>query len=147
MLKATVVAGAALALAIPGAFALWLTSDGGSADGVRAVSRVAFEQETGVRIVRLAVVGGGGIVDVRFRILDPDKAISVQDKEGALTLVDEGSGKVLNTGFHGTHSGSTGLDPAATYYMLFANNEGALESGDSASVRVGDVRLEHVPVQ
>ena len=145
-----VLAVAIVVLSLPAGAALWLTSRGDEASGVTALPPAAFEEETGIRIVRIAAVGGGGIIDLRFQVLDPDKALGVHDKQSPLTLVDEGSGNVLRAAFHGKHSGGTaqiGLNPGATYYLLFANSEGLLQRRDLASVALGDVRLEHVRVQ
>jgi hypothetical protein len=141
----------AVVLSAPAAVALWLTTrDGGEASRVTALSPAAFEDQTGVRIVRIATAGGGGIVDLRFQVLDPDKALAVHDKQRPLTLVDEENGAVLRAAFHGRHSGGTtqvGLNAGATYYLLFANPGGALQRGDLASVEVDGGRLEHVRVR
>jgi hypothetical protein len=141
---------AAVALSAPAALVLRLTSNGGEAGGVTTLSPAAFEETTGVRIVRIASVGGGGIIDLRFQVLDPDKALVVHDKQSPLSILDERSGTALRTAFHGKHSGGTaqvGLNPGLTYYLLFANSGGVLQRNDLASVTVGDVRLEHVLVQ
>jgi hypothetical protein len=143
------VAAAAVVLGAPAALAAWLTADGGGTNVPVAVPEPVFEEETGVRVTRIAVVGGGGIVDFRFQVLDPDKAIAVHGGT-PLALVDEETGGVISTAFHGRHSGGTtqvGLNVAATYYLLFANSAGELAPGDRASVLLGDVRLEHVRVQ
>jgi hypothetical protein len=148
--KLAIIVLAAVALSVPAALTLWLTSRGGETDGVTALTPAAFEEATGVRIVRIASVGGGGIIDLRFQVLDPDKALVVHDKQSPLSIVDERSGMALRAAFHGKHSGGTaqvGLNPGLTYYLLFANSGGVLQRSDLASVAVGDVRLEHVPVQ
>lgn len=139
----------AAALSAPAAIVLWLTADRGET-GPAPVPRVVFEETTGIRITRIAVVGGGGLVDVRFTVLDPDKAIAVHDPDSPLVLVNEENGDVVSAAFHGRHAGGTtqtGLDPAATYYLVFANSGRALQRGEEASVLLGDVRLEHVTVQ
>jgi hypothetical protein len=148
--KLAVIVLAAVALSAPGVRALWITSRDGETRGVTALSPAAFEEATGVRIVRIASVAGGGIVDLRFQVLDPDKALVVHDNQSPLSIVDERSGTALRAAFHGKHSGGTaqvGLNPGLTYYLLFANSGGVLQRSDLASVTVGDVRLEHLPVQ
>lgn len=144
------IAGTILALSVPAVIGVLLAGRGGATEGPLPVSPAVFEEQTGIRIVRVATVGGGGLVDVRFQVLDPDKAIAVHDGESPLVLVDEDGGEVVSTAFHGRHSGGTtqtGLNPAATYYLLFSNSSRTLERGDRASVLLGDVRLEHVLVQ
>lgn len=140
-----------LVLAAPAALIVWLPAKSQAGwEAPPPVTPPAFEEETGIRITRIALVGGDGIVDVRFDVLDPDKAIEVHDDDSPLVLIDETDGSIISVSFHGKHSGGTtktGLNAAATYYLLFANSGGALEHGEKVSVALGDVRLEHVPVQ
>ncbi len=143
MVWATVVAAGALVLATS-SLALWLSSDGGSAAAPRALPKAAFEAETGIHVIRLAVVGGGGILDVRYQMHAGHAGAEASDLP--LALMDEETGLLLAGGVHGHHSTSS-TDPDAVLFVLLSNTGGALQQGETASVVVGDVRLEHVPVQ
>ncbi|MBI5566437.1 MAG: hypothetical protein HY870_16170, partial [Chloroflexi bacterium] len=39
------------------------------------------------------------------------------------------------------------LEVGRTYYILYGNVRGAVQSGDPVSIVVGDLKLEHVIVQ
>jgi hypothetical protein len=145
-LGAAIAAVGALVLATPPALALWLTSGGGSGDGPRALSPAAFEEETGIHVIRIAVVGGGGILDVRYHM--HGRAHTTAAPAGGLpvTLMDEETGLLLADGVHGRHSGSSSR-PEAVRYALLSNTGGALQRGETASLVVGDVRLEHISVR
>ena len=138
---------AAAALAVLGV-ALWMlvgrSSDSGKTNDRQGVSQALFQEETGVRVIRVAVTGGGGLVDLRYQVTDPDKAVVVHDDP--LALVDEATGEVIDDLFMG--HGSKGQPQAGlTYPVLFVNRQGLVKRGRTVSVLIGDSRLEHVTVQ
>lgn len=91
----------ALALAV---FIIWMRS-GGQAPGtdLTRVSQAVLEETVGVRIVRVAATGAGGLLDLRYQVVDPDKALAVHDQSSPAAIVDEESGRVLNRVFHAHH--------------------------------------------
>ena len=111
-----------------------------------ATLQAEFEEATGVQLVRIAVTGGGGMLDLRYRVLDPDKAIVVHDKQKPPTIVDETSGQSASRPWMPHHGGSK-LDFARTYYELIVNPGGIIKRGDRVTLVVGDMRLAHVVVQ
>lgn len=137
------------ALAIAAAVAVWILASGGSSGSPpepSALARAAFEEATGVQVVRVALVGAGGLVDLRYRVLDPDKA-EVAHEETPV-LVDEDTGEVIDTFFMGhRHSPRARHKAGVTYPLLYMNERGLIEHGSAVSVVIGDARLEHVPVR
>jgi len=134
------------AVIVAAAAAAWLVSSGSPSvsDVERAAAAAAFEGATGVRIVRLALTGGGGLVDLRYQILDEGLAETIH--ETPPTLVDEGTDEVIDTYFMGHVHG--GIPKAGSSYpLLFVNEQGLIERGGSVSVAIGDSVLEHVVVQ
>ena len=111
-----------------------------------SLSQSAFEEATGVRVTLVAVTGQGGLIDLRYQVIDPDKAAIVHDPEKPPTIVDEATGQAFDKLWmqHG-HSGE--LDPGATYYLILVNPQGGVKSGDLVSVLIGNFRLEHVRVK
>ena len=111
-----------------------------------SLSEAAFEEATGVRITHVAITGQGGLIDFRYQVIDPDKAVIVHDADKPPTLVAEANGQVIDRPWmqHG-HSGK--LNPGATYYLILVNPKGGVKSGDSVSVIIGDFRLEHLIVK
>jgi hypothetical protein len=110
------------------------------------LSKAGFQHRSGVRIVRVAVTGAGGLVDLRYQVLDPDAAASVHDRSTPPDLVDERTGVVVNELFMG-HSHHGRLKPAQTYYLIFNNPGNLVRRGSRVTVQLGAARLAHVPVQ
>jgi hypothetical protein len=154
MLRRLLAVLAVAALAVAGVEAYHATRSSSSAAPGRPVaansapllSEPAFQERSGVRIVRVAVAGDGGLVDVRYQVLDPETAASVHDKTTPPDLVDEGTGVLVNELFMGhMHHGP---QHAAQRYALIFNNPGNLvRRGSRVTVQLGAARLAHVRVQ
>jgi hypothetical protein len=131
------------ALAAAASLGSWILVRGDSGGSPpTALSASAFVQATGIRITRVAVTAGGGVIDLRFQVVDPSKA-DVVHGEGALAVVDEQSGLALTRPFH-FHSSDTRFRAGSTYYELLVNRSGLIEAGDSVAVRVGKTTLAHL---
>ena len=138
------------ALAVAAGVGFWLLASGSSSDsappGPSLPARAAFEEEVGVQVVRVALTGGGGLIDLRYQVLDPEKAQVVHDSTPV--LVDEETGEVIDTFFMGHRHSSRGRPKAGvTYPLLYVNEQGLIEQGSAVSVVIGDARLEHVSVR
>jgi hypothetical protein len=129
------------------------TSDG--ADGAAlsaaswarpAVAADDLAQRSGVRITRVAVTGDGGLVDLRFEVLDADRAGSLHDRATPPAVVDEASGLVLRNLLM-DHSHSRPFQPGVTYYLIFENPGNWVHAGSRVTVLLGDAQVEHVVVQ
>jgi hypothetical protein len=117
----------------------------GASNPIRtASSSAAFTEMTGVRLVRVAMSGNGGLIDLRFQAVDPEKALVVHDADQPIRIVDEATGQVISTPFH--HHNGGRLVQGITYYELFNNSGGAIRRGGLVSVVIGGVGLEHVRV-
>jgi hypothetical protein len=118
-------------------------------DGVtfsRAVSQQQLEAEYGVRVDLVAVTAAGGLVDVRFTVVDKDKAERLFGDSGELPIVAvEGTDVVLRAS-HGMHHNLT-LLKGGTYFLLFANAGGRVQAGTPVSVVIDGVRVEHLTAQ
>jgi hypothetical protein len=80
-----------------------------------AVSAAGLAQRSGVRITQVAVTGNGGLVDLRFQVVDPDRAGALHDAATPPAVVDEQSGLVVHQLFMGhSHTGAY----RATYWLL-----------------------------
>jgi hypothetical protein len=110
-----------------------------------AVSAADLADRSGVRITRVAVSGDGGLVDVRYQVVDPARAHAVHAEGTPPALVDQATGLVLNRLLMG-HSHTGALTPAVTYYLVFENPGGWIRRGGTVTVLLGDAQVEDVPV-
>jgi len=110
------------------------------------VSAAGLEARSGVRVVRVAVSGDGGLLDLRYKVLDANKAQAVHDRANAPLLIDERTGGLVNELLMG-HIHSNAPKTGLTYYLLFVNPGNIVRRGSRVTVRLGDARLAHVRVQ
>jgi hypothetical protein len=148
-----VLTGIALAVVAAG-LVLWVTHRGG-ADAAAAkvpvdwrrpvVSADDLVQRSGVKITVVAVTGDGGLVDLRFKVIDPERANALHDPRTPPAVVDEESGLVVHELFM-DHSHSGPYKAGVTYYLVFNNPGNWLRHGSTVSVLLGDAQVRHVPV-
>jgi hypothetical protein len=113
--------------------------------GRQVVSQAGLVDLTGVRIARVTLTAGGGLVDLRYQVVDPDKAAAVHDPSTPPGVIDEETGVVVNNLFMGhMHKGE--LKAAVTYYLVFENPGDILHRGSTVSVLLGNAQVEHVVV-
>lgn len=110
------------------------------------VQRVAFEEKTGLHIVRVAVIAGGGMIDLRYQVIDPDKAAIVHDTVNPPRVMDQSTGKVFQIPLM-DHAHRKALRPGGTYFTILMNSAGAIKPGSRVTVMVGEERLENVIVE
>ena len=107
------------------------------------VTESGLVEKIGVRIVYVAVTGGEGLIDLRFQVVDPDKANAVHDEKNPPTIVDEATGLVVKDLLMGHfHSGT--FNPGQTYYLIFENPGNLVQSGNKVSVLFGNAEVDHV---
>lgn len=148
-----VLTGVVLTVTVAG-LVLWLTHRGGaeaSPTKVPAawqrpvVSADDLVQRSGVKISLVAVTGDGGLVDLRFKVVDPDRANALHDPRTPPAVVDEQSGLVVHELLM-NHSHSGPYKAGVTYYLVFNNPGNWIHHGSQVSVLLGDARVEHVSV-
>lgn len=100
---------------------------------------------SGVEITRVAVTGDGGLVDLRFKVVDPDKANAVHDERTPPAVVDENSGLVVHQLLM-NHAHSGAFKAGVTYYLVFENPGNWVRRGGKVTVLLGDAQVEHVRV-
>jgi hypothetical protein len=137
-----------------GTLALWLPQRSSGQPSVQpppewrrpAVSASGLAERSGVRLVRVAVTGGGGLLDLRYQVVDPNKALTVHEAKTPPAIIDERTGLVLNRLLMG-HAHQGQLKPAVSYYLVFENTGNWVHRGSQVTVLLGDAEVEHVVVK
>lgn len=105
-----------------------------------------IEERFGVRFTGIHIVGRSGLVDLRYRVLDVGKAKNFGHfTETSPMLVDEEHGSTVEVTIMGLHNHR--VEAGRSYYILYRNTGNALKPGDSVTLQIDDLRLEHIPVQ
>jgi hypothetical protein len=101
------------------------------------------EAAFGVRVTSVTVTGDGGLVDLRFIVLDPSKAAALMaDQDLAPRLATDHDGEVVFLPAMTMHRPMTA---GRTYFMLYRNTGGIIRSGHEIAILVGnDLRIRHV---
>jgi hypothetical protein len=147
----------ALLVVVVAALVVWLPrSSGGDAKAARgavpaawerpAVSAAGLAERSGVKLSQVAVTGGGGLIDLRYQVVDPDKADALHDQRTPPALVDERTGLVVNQLFM-DHSHHGVLKAGVTYYLVFDNPGNWVRRGSMVTVLLGDAEVQHVVVR
>ena len=145
-------AGAAAVLAAAGgAYELmqWLGSSRSASGSLPAlpsqpvVTPASFQAKTGVRLTQVAVTGAGGLVDLRFQVLDSSKAAAIHRIPSM--LVDERTGVVVNRLLMG-HQHKGRMRAGQGYYLIFINPGNLVARGSRVTVQLGSAQVAHIPV-
>jgi hypothetical protein len=108
-----------------------------------------LEDRWGIIPVAIRLVGGDHFIDFRYRVTDPDKALTLLSRNNQPYLIDEASGKVHTVPV--TKLGpmrSSAIKPKAdrNYVVLFGNPHKLIQKGSRVTVVIGDFRAEHLTV-
>ena len=112
--------------------------------GKVTISQGVLEEKYGLRVNLVAVTAAGGMVDVRLKMLDSDKAkLLLQDKKNfpTLSVVDS---KVTLKASEDTGSQEIKFENNGGLYLLFPNNGNAVKPGSKVILVFGDIQLEPV---
>jgi hypothetical protein len=115
------------------------------ATGAQMPTNPAIEERWGIRVKQIGVSADGGLVDFRFVVVDPDKALTMMtDEKNLPVLVTEDNGKLVNSA--ALMPSKHALTPGQTYFLLYRNAQGAIKHDSSVTVVFGDLKLEHAGV-
>lgn len=117
-----------------------------------AIDRAAPDNDLGIHVQALRLSAGGFMVDLRYRVVDPDRARLLLDKKIPAYLVDEASGVkfgVPSTAKLGRlrQGAQTNIRTDRDYGMLFGNPGRYLQPGAKVTLVAGDVQVPHLTVQ
>lgn len=106
-----------------------------------------FAALTGLEVRWVAESGDGGILDLRYRVVDEKKASAHKSHQSVPAIIDLASGEALATQWMGHAHPVYSFQPDRNYWMLFLNPGGMVERGDLVAVRLGHARLTGVQVR
>jgi hypothetical protein len=141
-----------LGLMLLALLALWmLVSQFGSVflgskiTSVADLPQTEFTEATGVRLTLVAITAAGGMIDIRYQVVDPEKAVVVHDEDRLPMIIDPDTGTELVFTRHTGHSFD--LHTGVTYSYRIINSGGLISQGDKITLQIGDTQLEDIPVQ
>jgi len=105
----------------------------------------ALESQYGIQITQVGLTASGGLVDVRFKILDPVKARTLLSNHGNLPKLVVGDKPPLMPPHNALHGAKFGQ--GQILYILYPNLRNAVTHGAEVTVAMGEARLGPVTAQ
>lgn len=106
----------------------------------------AIEAKYGVRFIGVEVTSAGGMIQIRYQVLDSAKTQAIHTEEATPTVVD-GAGNEYNLPGMPGHAHIGAVKTAGTTdFVLLANAKGGVKSGVTVTIRIGGLELHGVPV-
>jgi hypothetical protein len=113
--------------------------------GSRAITAAELEQDFGVRLGIVGLLASGGLIELKFQVIDADKATALfGESEDMPVLAVEGTSTVLESAKGMKHS-LTLLD-GASYFFLYTNVGNAVDEGTTVAMVFDQVRVPDLPV-
>ena len=110
-----------------------------------------LEDRWGVQIASIRVSAAGRMVDFRYRVIDPEKAVVLGDRRVKPVLIDQTSGRKLGVPvapkIGSLRQTSEKLIAGRIYFVLFSNSEQLIKPGSKVTVVMGDFRAEDLKVE
>jgi hypothetical protein len=108
-------------------------------------------KDWGIELVPLRLSAHGYMIDFRYKVLDPEKAAALADRELKPYLIDQKTGtklQVPKTPKVGPmRQTAVKVTAGRTYSALFSNSGQIVKSGSKVTVVIGDCRLENLTVE
>ncbi len=104
----------------------------------------------GIDLVTVRLSAQRHLVDVRYRITDPEKAAALVARDAKPQLLDEASGEPLAVPSYpkmGALRAKGHAEAGRSYFILFENRSGTVKSGSRVTLALGDLKLAHLVVE
>lgn len=112
----------------------------------RPVSAKVLEQQYGAKVQMVGLLAAGGLIELRFQVVDKDKAIGLFGPVDEMPMLAiEGTSTVLESAKGMKHHMT--LINGGSYFIFYANAANAVKEGTKVSMVINGVRLEHIVVQ
>jgi hypothetical protein len=112
------------------------------------ISNDQMEAQYGVRITLIAVTAAGGIVDFRYKVIDPQKAaVLLHDPANTPILTAMDSGHTLSPTGMSRHHRQMSMKRGAVPFTFYPNVRGAVKPGTLVSVAFGNIKVEPIAAQ
>lgn len=112
------------------------------------ISNDQLEAQYGVRVTLISVIAVGGIVDFRYKVVDPAKAdILLHNPDNAPVLTAMDSGLTLTPTQMSRHHKQMSMKRGAVPFNFYPNVRNAVKAGTPVSVAFGKIKVEPIAAQ
>jgi hypothetical protein len=124
--------------------------EGAAQEPTPARESVQLRERWGIEVTSLKLTAAGHLVDFRYRVTDPMKALPLFDPKGRPILIDQASGTKLNVPVApkvGSLRQKTLKPEVGRIYFILFGNTGVVRDGSKVTVVIGEVKIEDLTVE
>lgn len=111
----------------------------------------ALKNIWGIEVTGLHLSANGRMVDFRYRVLDPVKAVQLGDRSAKPALTDLSTGEILHVPSFpkiGSMRQMTSRPQAGKiYFMMFSNANGRVKSGSKVNIEIGKFKAQELTIE
>lgn len=109
-----------------------------------------YVKELGIQVLGIRETAAGYMLDLRYRVIDPERAASLLTKTSRPYLLHQKTGVRLvvpNTPKVGPLKSASNPEKNRNYFIMFGNPGKLVKSGDRVTVIIGDTRIRNLVVR
>jgi len=118
-----------------------------NSSGMTALSQSVLEEKYGLRVNLVAVTAAGGLVDLRLKIVDGEKAKSLLPDSSHFPALWIADGDVTLVVPEETRSQEIKFENDGNLFVMFPNARGMVKPGTPVIIRFGDTQVEPIPAK
>jgi hypothetical protein len=108
------------------------------------ISQQTLNEKYGLGVNLIAVTGAGGMVDLRLRIINAEKAKALLGDSGNFPALRAGNGVVLRAS-EDSFAQAIQFKNGGSIFILYANAQSSIKPGDPVTIVFGDLQVESIP--
>jgi hypothetical protein len=106
-----------------------------------------LEERLGLQVASVRLTAAGRALDVRYRVVDAEKAAALDTRENMAFLVDQTTGTQIGTPQPPPPLELNKPTDGRIYYAMFPNIGGALKSGSKITLVIGQAHAKDLTVE
>lgn len=123
--------------------ALQVRQSGYLPEGTVIISQADLEETYGLRVNLVAVTAAGGLVDVRLKIVDGEKAKTLLGDPKNFPSLMAGNGIILHTSEDFAKQ-EIKFDKDSNLFIMFSNPQSLIKPGTPVTILFGNIALEAI---
>ncbi|MDB5991321.1 MAG: putative transrane protein [Herbaspirillum sp.] len=109
-----------------------------------------FERTWGINILGIRLVSSGWMLQFKYRVIDPEKAKLLLDRQAKPYLTDKTSGAMLAVPAMeniGELRQATSLAAGRDYFIIFGNANKVVQRGNRVNIEIGPFHVDDLVVE
>ena len=110
------------------------------------ITQATLEQKYGLHVQLVATTAAGGLIDVRLKIIDPQKARMLLGDQANFPALLVGNGVVIRVA-EDIASQPIKFEKDAGIYVLYPNAGNLVQPGSAVTITFGELQVEPIPAK